>query len=258
MKKKLLAMAVVLAIFCQAGEVLINPRSQTDFGAAAEIEVSPDGVMRPTGANCVHTVQHSVVDPAKTYRVTVEYKRAPGAPQNARGVVVVVPFNKRARQIEGVHVSFVAGSEAAVLEHSPLRGKRVVLELNDAWARELEKGARRTYAAVYKAEKDLSDIPNFAWSVIRAQRVEEERLVLDVDWTPSLVKGDLVRLHYYGWLGIGRDVIPEDGWQTLSYEITGVSKSACGDKFWAGTSAVGLGLYGKDVLYRNFTFEELE
>ena len=92
MKKKLLAMAVVLAIFCQAGEVLINPRSQTDFGAAAEIEVSPDGVMRPTGANCVHTVQHSVVDPAKTYRVTVEYKRAPGAPQYARGVVVVVPF----------------------------------------------------------------------------------------------------------------------------------------------------------------------
>ena len=180
MKKKLLAMAVVLAVFCQAGEVLINPRSQTDFGAAAEIEVSPDGVMRPTGANCVHTVQHSVVDPAKTYRVTVEYKRAPGAPQNARGVVVVVPFNKRARQIEGVHVSFVAGSEAAVLEHSPLRGKRVVLELNDAWARELEKGARRTYAAVFKAEKDLSDIPNFAWSVIRAQRVEEGRLVLDV------------------------------------------------------------------------------
>lgn len=258
MKKKLLAMAVVLAIFCQAGEVLINPRSQTDFGAAAEIEVSPDGVMRHTGANCVHTVQHSVVEPAKTYRVTVEYKRAPGAPQNARGVVVVVPFNKRARQIEGVHVSFVAGSEAAVLEHSPLRGKRVVLELNDAWARELEKGARRTYAAVYKVEKDLSDIPNFAWSVIRAQRVEEGRLVLDVDWTPSLVKGDLVRLHYYGWLGIGRDVIPGDGWQTLSYEITGVSKSVCGDKFWTGTSAVGLGLYGKDVLYRNFTFEELE
>ncbi len=256
---KNLFMLFVMGATAFAGDILLNPRAQVDFGAAAEIEVTQDGLLAPTGSGLVRSVQHTLVDTKKRYRVSVEYKKSDAvAESRVRGTVVLSPYNMKCKMIEGVHVSFIEGSEAEVLEISPSRGKRVVLRLTDAWKKELESERKVRRAVTFLVKRDLSDIPNFYWSVIDGYEIDGDRLILKVNWTPALVPGDLVRLHYYGWQGIGKDVYATDEWQTLSFEVTGESKRACSDKFWAGTQAVGLGIGGKGVLFRNLTFEELD
>ncbi len=267
MKKFWYGGALLLAAGTVCGaEILLAPSSVEDFSVNTGIKQDAGGNLLPLPRVLAITEEMVPVDPAKSYRISFEYKNGDDNSGNARGTVVAVPYEARGRRIMGVSVANVVGSESKVLEDINPGDTRVVLESNQKWLDSVKKYPNRRYAVFFRVSPQYSDMPNFTYAFVKSQGLDEEgRNVVEFTGKfPLEVKaGTLARLHFAGWQGVGEVITASDEWQTKNIDISGESTQAVGNKWWKGTKSARLGISGdprnggNQLLIRNLKLEEL-
>ena len=251
-----------LAVLCWAGlafgEVLFAPATQADFGEKSPLRVDADGVVHGASqlAGCVKRVP---IEPQARYRLSAEFKKAPGAPAGkVSGILGTMQYDAKGRLLKGVQNSFIAGSEAKLLGQVAAGDTVMVVEANPAWVAAVRKAPKRNYAAFLYARRDFGDMPSFSYCWIKSQTIQGKIIVLQLDRLPALNAGSLVRLHVSGWISNGVEVQATDEWQQASVEIQGVSAQAALRHWWKGATQFSLAVFGKDLLFRNLRLEKVE
>ncbi|MBQ6351937.1 MAG: hypothetical protein IJJ28_01550, partial [Lentisphaeria bacterium] len=222
------------------------------------------GNLIPAAGKTYITTQKIAVDGKKKYQISFEYKGGADNSGAAMAAVVAIPYDAKGRRIQGGNVDHIVGSETTLAENVPAGSDELILNANPAWSAAIKRKA--IYAVGFGARKDFKDIPNFMVMSIRSQRVDEDgRIIVKlVRKTRSECKAGLgVRLHRYGWNGVGKVAKSSGDWQKMSFTIEGWSNRAVADKWWRGAKTARLAIYGDRrnggnvILIRNLKLEEL-
>ena len=246
------------------GEVLIDAGKADAFSAAPALKSDEEGNLIPAAGKTYITTQGITVDGKKQYRISFEYKGGADNTGVAKAAVVAIPYNAKGRRIQGGNIDHIVGSETTLAEEVAAGSDELILNANPAWNAAIKRKA--IYAVGFGARKDYKDLPNFMVMTIKSQRIDDDgRIVVKLynKIKSNCKAGLMVRLHRYGWNGIGKVAKSSGEWQKMSFTITGWSNRAVADKWWRGSKTAKLAIYGDRqngdnvILIRNLQLEEL-
>ncbi len=246
------------------GEVLIDAGKADAFSAAPALKSDEEGNLIPAAGKTYITTQGITVDGKKQYRISFEYKGGADNTGVAKAAVVAIPYNAKGRRIQGGNIDHIVGSETTLAEEAAAGSDELILNANPAWNAAIKRKA--IYAVGFGARKDYKDLPNFMVMTIKSQRIDDDgRIVVKLynKIKSNCKAGLMVRLHRYGWNGIGKVAKSSGEWQKMSFTITGWSNRAVADKWWRGSKTAKLAIYGDRqngdnvILIRNLQLEEL-
>lgn len=255
---------MLAAVGLCGGEVLIDASKADAFSAVPALKSDEEGNLIPAAGKTHITTQGITVDGKKQYRISFEYKGGADNTGVAKAAVVAIPYNAKGRRIQGGNIDHIVGSETTLAEDVPAGSDELILNANPAWSAAMKRKA--VYAVGFGARKDYKDLPNFMVMGIKSQRIDDDgRIVVKLyNKTKSDCKAGLaVRLHRYGWNGIGKVAKSSGEWQKMSFTIKGWSNRAVADKWWRGSKTAKLAIYGDRqngdnvILIRNLRLEEL-
>ena len=206
MKAVCLSLVMLAAVGLCGGEVLIDAGKAEAFSAIPALKTDDEGNLIPAVGKTYITTQSIAVDGKKQYRISFEYKGGADNSGTAKAAVVAIPYDAKGRRIQGGNVDHIVGSETTLAEDVPAGSDELILNANPAWSAAI--GRKAIYAVGFGARKDYKDLPNFMVMGIKSQRVDENgRIVVKLSRkTRSDCKAGLaVRLHRYGWNGVGKE-----------------------------------------------------
>lgn len=169
------------------------------------------------------------IDPAKTYRLSGEFKSTAGPSMIYLGFVVK---DARKRQMSPSLVSIVPDTWTEVLEACAATDTRIKIKDGSKW-----KPTAR-HRIFLDAKEDLSDLPNFNMLNIAVTEVKQDGdayvVTLEKAIGKAIEPGTGVRLHNIGggYLYTGGYRQVGDDWTTFSGAITGLAKYGWNPKTW--------------------------
>ena len=201
-----------------------------------------NGVLKASGRGKFMSVKDFVLDPAKKYRLSGEFRQASGSP--VRVYFGYAPLNEKGRIIYPIYVKNIPGTETELAADAK-RGDKAVKVRNAAkWNGKIGYG----YIA-FNVKDDFSDLPNGSVIPIVKDGIKAEGEVWEIQLKEPIRQkipaGTKVRQHSSGgthiWNGGAANL--KDQWTALrsSHLLNGKVKSGAPvDKLWPGTKSVKL------------------
>ena len=267
MKKSLVTLfAAGAALLLSAAEPLRLVCTEPADFRGAEMKKQEDGsLLIDRAGGSVRSIKALPVDPSKSYRLSVEYKLAPGCAPI--GVIVAVNTLMRGAVLGGMTVAVIPGTMTELAEPIKKGDKSFKVKDVSGWPQGNLVG-KRTVTVVFNAKEDLSDLPNRNTCGLIAE-VTPDGVVTRRSgaMTCDLPAGTKVRLHNdFESFGIGTLYLrAENDWKTALIIVKPATPGVYTKSTWwpkVNTAGVYLQVRGKSegdvgVLFRNIVFEQL-
>lgn len=262
--KKFVAAALSLAA---AATVAAGPsvpmKSVSDFIGQTRLLKSTENGFRFTSSRyfSVETRGRIPVDPAKKYRISFEYRLAPGSKPVPNFYLGPTGFDAKGTKIAGAAQNVLAGSDTTLAEAAKAGDTVIKIKNGSKWS------VKWGFAA-FNTKPDLSDLPNS--DIVSIKAVEKTGDVWSVTLARPLGKdyaaGTNVRNQRasasYRYVVYGK--VPAE-WTKVDAVIQGCARESAPGyirKWRLGTTQAGLTFFtqadGGDVEIRNLVLEEIE
>ena len=262
--KKILLLAAVLssAFFCNAETFNFNQpsawRQGKNFipvdGGALQIKASA----RLSGLNSIS------VDPEKTYKVSLQIRRAPDSEKQPAVYLSCIPTNEMGREIYMQNVAPLKGSEGTLVTDCTKDSTEFIVKPDNHryWA------AIKSWRVCFNAAKDFSDLPNYnvTNNINNIEKLADGtvKVILRGAAGVEAKSGTPVRITQGGAYMYLATIKPEAEWQTVTATVKGVLTDGWkNDVFPAGTAAfvpallANWGTNGSAFEIKDFKIEEL-
>ena len=262
--KKFIAAALSLAA---AATVAAGPsvpmKSVSDFIGQTKLLKSTENGFRFTAAPyfSVETKGRIPVDPAKKYRISFEYRLAPGSKPVNNFYLGPVGFDAKGVKVVSSTQNVVAGSDTIIVEAATAGDTVIKIKNGSKWL------VKWSFAA-FDTKPDLSDLPNT--DLVSVKAVEKTGDVWSITLARPLKKdyaaGTNVRNQRAGatYRYVVYDKVPAE-WKKVDAVIQGCAREGApgyARKWRLGTVQAGLAFFtlaaGGDVEIRNLVLEEME
>ena len=262
--KKFIAAALSLAA---AATVAAGPsvpmKSVSDFIGQTRLLKSTENGFRFTAAPyfSVETKGRIPVDPAKKYRISFEYRLAPGSKPVNNFYLGPVGFDAKGAKVVCSTQNVTAGSDTTLAEAAKAGDTVIKIRNGSKWP------VKWSFAA-FNTKPDLSDLPNTG--IVSIKAVEKTGDVWSITLAQPLKKdyaaGTNVRNQRAGatYRYVVYDKVPTE-WKKVDAVIQGSAREGApgyARKWRLGTVQAGLAFFtlakGGDVEIRNLVLEEIE
>ena len=211
--------------------------ARTDWAKNPKLTVSPDGVFTVTGRRVEVLSQPFAVDPAKTYKFSMEVRRAPGS---GDGTCYIGNWSISAKNIRMLpqHVMVASGSETTLTADAKKGAKEIVIKRPAKWRDNFKK---LHWGIVFNAKADLSDLPNPTYNDIVAAEADGDNLKLTLrqPLTADYPAGAAVRCHSSGggMYGGMQGKVPPEEWTPVAWTVSGIAPTGNPmNKWWHGAT----------------------
>ncbi|MBR1965201.1 MAG: hypothetical protein IKA22_01175, partial [Lentisphaeria bacterium] len=165
------------------------------------------------------------INPSKKYRLDAEIRHIEGKPAAYIGIRMLTEPGWKVITTPSVRTISPALSTITNIDGNKITFDKPV------------PGAAKGLLLAFDAMPDLSDLPNFKYSAIRAI----EGCTVTVAKIPAGVKvGSKVRLHGPGGYLYAKKVGTNGEWNKYSITLNGIASSFSANSFWKGTRYVGM------------------
>ncbi len=257
----LLGVSMVFAASLAHAQV-IEIKAPEDWRNASNVKSLEDGTEEVTGKKLLQSKKSFEIDPAKTYKLSGEFKAA--GDEKIRIYLGFIINDAKGRQISAPMVNVVPGSDTELAEACGASDTVIKIKNGSKW-----KNVAHYRLAINTAE-DYSDLPNANLLKPAVKEVKKEGDVYAVTLSAPIGKaleaGTRLRQHAGGgFLYTAGSRTVADKWTTLSGTISGQSKSGWNSRVWPTAAAkaeilvlVNWGANNKNVtLLRNIKLEEV-
>ena len=208
----------------------------SDWNKNSKLTLSPDGVFTVTGQRVEVVSRPFAIDPAKTYKFSMEVRRTPGSGEGTCYVGNWSISEKNVRMLPQ-HVMAAPGTDSTLAVDAQKGAKEIVIKRPAKWRDDFKKVY---WSVVFDAKADLSDLPNLSGNTITAAEADGEnlKLTLQKPLTADYPAGTAVRCHSSGGGMYGGMMakVPAEEWTPLAWTVSGIAPSGNPmGKWWRGT-----------------------
>ncbi len=241
---------------------VIEIKTSEDWRNASNVKTLEDGTEEVTGKKLLQSKKTFEIDPAKTYKLSGEFKSA-GDAKN-RIYLGFIVLDAKGNQITAPMVNAVRGTDTELVEACGVSDTIIKIKDGSKWK------TIAHYRLAINAVEDYSDLPNTNLLKPATKEVKKDGDVYTVTLSEPIGKaleaGTKLRQHAGGgFLYTAGSQIVGDKWTTLSGTITGQAKSGWNPKIWPPATAkaqilvlVNWGANNKNMtLLRNIKLEEV-
>ena len=261
--KRIVVSALILAAAAVTAGPSVPMKSVSDFIGQTKLLKSTENGFRFTSSKyfSVETKGRIPVDPAKKYRISFEYRLAPGSKPVPNFYLGPVGFDAKGAKVVCSTQNAVAGSDTTLAEAAKAGDTVIKIKNGSKWA------VKWSFAA-FDTKPDLSDLPNY--DIVSIKAVEKTGDVWSVTLARPLKKdyaaGTNVRNQRAGatYRYVVYDKVPTE-WKKVDAVIQGSAREGApgyARKWRLGTVQAGLAFFtlakGGDVEIRNLVLEEME
>ena len=261
--KRIVVSALILAAAAVTAGPSVPMKSVSDFIGQTKLLKSTENGFRFTSSKyfSVETKGRIPVDPAKKYRISFEYRLAPGSKPVPNFYLGPVGFDAKGAKVVSSTQNVAAGSDTVLAEAAKAGDTVIKIKNGSKWA------VKWSFAA-FDTKPDLSDLPNTDLVSIKA--VEKTGDVWSVTLARPLKKdyaaGTNVRNQRAGatYRYVVYSKVPAE-WTKVDAVIQGAAREGApgyARKWRLGTTQTGLAFFtladGGDVEIRNLVLEEIE
>lgn len=218
-----IASAVLLGASLWGAEALDANKAADFTGDVKDIKDAGGGVVRISTKKPTFKVytKKIAIDPSQKYRLSLEYRKAPGSKSEGRFYCGPANFDEKGREITCDTLFPVVGSETVLA--MPLKPGDRVVKIRDGSKWQVKYGR-----IAFHVKNDLTDLPNF--ELLRFSAMKKTgymwELTLYAPATTAVPEGTPVRNHLDGatYRYIVGNVAPGDQWKKVERVVEGVSR----------------------------------
>ena len=195
-----------------------------------------DGVFTVTGQRVEVVSRPFAIDPAKTYKFSMEVRRTPGSGEGTCYVGNWSISEKNVRMLPQ-HVMAAPGTDSTLAVDAQKGAKEIVIKRPAKWRDDFKKVH---WGVVFHAKADLSDLPNSTYNDLVSAEADGDNLKLTLRYPlrENYPAGTVTRFHssgngmYGGWCN---KVVPEE-WTTVTWKVGGIASTGnSARQWWHGT-----------------------
>ncbi len=230
MTKKMLLMGILgVSMTAMLHAQVLELKSVEDIKTVKGLKVLEDGTLEVTGRRALFSKNLITVDPAKTYKLSGEFKS--GGDQEAMTYLGFQPKDAKGRLITAPLVSPVDGTDTELAEACQAADTQIKVKDASKW----KKIAH--HMIHFNVKDDLSDLPNTNRinSVIKDIVKEGDIYVITLEKpvNKALEAGTKIRLQSSGgYLYTGGMGKVTGDWKTFSGTIKGISQKGWNPRVW--------------------------
>jgi hypothetical protein len=272
MKKMIIAAICAGSAFLCADTVLTGDqlgdwRKFSGAGTISEVDADGAKALQVQGQAYLSTNAKADVDPTKTYRISGQFRVAPGA-EAGRFFLGLIPFDAKGSQVLPQYVMVQSGSETQLAQDVKAGDLEIVIKDGSKW---------RTAGAITMAfdvdeTGKLADLPNrqIAPAIDKVEKQEDgtTKITLKSKMNKAYPAGTAVRQHLFGgtymYTGGANVAVPAE-WKSFSGVISGEAPSGTpGNKWWKSTGKASIvilanygGKAGTGLQFKDIKLEEV-
>ena len=207
------SMSIHAGIVCELNDV-------KDFNLPSRLEFSNEKICKVKQTSWFLSAKKYPIDPAKTYKISGEFRAAQGA--KVSGVIRIgfYPADEKGHLISVINVNCVPQSETELAETANVGD--TILKVKDA-----SKWQAKNYGYVafdVDPSGKMRDIPCFTLSEAGIKRIEKSGNVWEVELHKPIksayAAGVAVREHLGGWgFQCSNPLVPAEDWSSLSWTV---------------------------------------
>ena len=217
------ASAVLLGASLWGAEALDAKKAADFTGDVKDLKDVGGGVVRISTKKPSFKVytKKIAIDPSQKYKLSLEYRKAPGSKSEGRFYCGPANFDEKGREITCDTLFPVVGSETVLA--MPLKPGDRVVKIRDGSKWQVKYGR-----IAFHVKSDLSDLPNF--DLLRFSAMKKTgymwELTLIAPATTAVPEGTPVRNHLDGasYRYIVGNVAPGNEWKKVERVVEGVSR----------------------------------